>query len=340
MPNPKRLTRREFIKLSSAILLGIALTACGVAPTPTATPAPTKTPLPTNTPAPTATPIPTPTITPAPTEVKKRPEDLVRDYLRSIEEPGTVNEVNNGKFSYRVAYGKGLPFESMRIDKGVLARWYEYLMAGYVKYAIELGDQDAAVRHPNLAALFKTQFTSQQYDDVAHEAAMNEGFSTADLGIAKLSPVDKNGGGFPKEPQKLTGFDTTRLLREDFVRFQANLDENKIPYTIFTSNKDKSGGEQWIVFFNSKTGIMNVAYTVVSDPSYGTALQNYPKQDVEKAARGGLVWHSLFMTNFPFTRFLNRGASEFYTEFIEGKNSVSAVVWADWKPIVPPTPSK
>ncbi|MBI4738592.1 hypothetical protein HY772_03375 [Candidatus Woesearchaeota archaeon] len=64
---PTRLTRREFIKLSSATSLGIALSACGVAPTPSATLAPTNTPLPTNTLAPTATSTTTPTITPAPT---------------------------------------------------------------------------------------------------------------------------------------------------------------------------------------------------------------------------------------------------------------------------------
>lgn len=65
---PTRLTRREFIKLSSAILLCVVLAACGVAPTPTATLAPTNTPLPTNTLAPTSTPTITPTVTIAPSK--------------------------------------------------------------------------------------------------------------------------------------------------------------------------------------------------------------------------------------------------------------------------------
>ncbi len=60
---PTRLTRREFIKLSGATSLGIALSACGVAPTPTATLAPINAPLPTNTLAPTFTPKPTDSLT-------------------------------------------------------------------------------------------------------------------------------------------------------------------------------------------------------------------------------------------------------------------------------------
>ena len=80
MSNPKRLTRREFIKLSGTTSLGIALSACGVAPTPTATPAPTNTPLPTNTPAPTATLIPpttTPTLQPTATSTPKPTATLI-----------------------------------------------------------------------------------------------------------------------------------------------------------------------------------------------------------------------------------------------------------------------
>ncbi|MBI5712168.1 MAG: hypothetical protein HZC38_01900 [Chloroflexi bacterium] len=74
MPKPTRLTRREFIKLSGAILLCMALIACGAAPTPTAALVP-NTPLPTNIPAPTATLIPptsTPTLQPTSTPVPSR----------------------------------------------------------------------------------------------------------------------------------------------------------------------------------------------------------------------------------------------------------------------------
>jgi len=70
---PKKLTRRDFLKLSGAASLGLALSACGLAPTSTVTPAPTNTPLltatftptlsptSTNTPAPASTPTATPT---------------------------------------------------------------------------------------------------------------------------------------------------------------------------------------------------------------------------------------------------------------------------------------
>lgn len=59
----KNLTRRDFIRLCGTSSIGLALAACGVSPTPTATPAPTNTTLPTSTPLPTAT----LTNTPAPT---------------------------------------------------------------------------------------------------------------------------------------------------------------------------------------------------------------------------------------------------------------------------------
>jgi hypothetical protein len=78
MSHSKRLTRREFIKLSSATSLGVALSACGVAPTPTATPAPTNTPLPTNTPASTVTPLPTSTSSPTATLKPPTLADLAR----------------------------------------------------------------------------------------------------------------------------------------------------------------------------------------------------------------------------------------------------------------------
>lgn len=57
-----QLTRREFLKLSSAAALSATLAACGVNPTPT--PAPTNTPLATATSLPTATPFPTATVIP------------------------------------------------------------------------------------------------------------------------------------------------------------------------------------------------------------------------------------------------------------------------------------
>ncbi len=93
---PTRLTRREFIKLSGATSLGIALTACGGAPTSTATFAPTTTPLPTNTPVPTATPTitptatktPEPTATPQPTPEGPKVKTLIYDrgsFTGSIE---------------------------------------------------------------------------------------------------------------------------------------------------------------------------------------------------------------------------------------------------------------
>ena len=58
-----QLTRRDFIRLCGISSIGLALAACGVAPTPT--PAPTNTSAPTNAPLPTA--IPTLTNTPVPT---------------------------------------------------------------------------------------------------------------------------------------------------------------------------------------------------------------------------------------------------------------------------------
>jgi len=72
MKNPKRLSRRDFLKLSTAVSLALLLSACSPAPTPTPTPtaAPTATPtpLPTATLRPTATPTaaPTATLTPTP----------------------------------------------------------------------------------------------------------------------------------------------------------------------------------------------------------------------------------------------------------------------------------
>jgi endo-1,4-beta-xylanase len=66
-----QLTRRDFLKLCGASSFGLALAACGVAPTPTSTPTLTPTLAPTNTPLPTITQSPTATVTltqtPAPT---------------------------------------------------------------------------------------------------------------------------------------------------------------------------------------------------------------------------------------------------------------------------------
>jgi endo-1,4-beta-xylanase len=66
-----QLTRRDFLRLCGASSIGLALAACGVAPTPTSTPTLTPTPVPTNTPLPTNTQLPTATATltntPAPT---------------------------------------------------------------------------------------------------------------------------------------------------------------------------------------------------------------------------------------------------------------------------------
>jgi endo-1,4-beta-xylanase len=59
----KRLSRREFLKLSGASSLGLVLTACGIAPTPTAIPTPTNMPVPTGTSTPTNTLMPTQTST-------------------------------------------------------------------------------------------------------------------------------------------------------------------------------------------------------------------------------------------------------------------------------------
>lgn len=60
-----KLTRRDFLKLSGAASLGLALSACGIAPTPTS--APTNTLLSTHVLQPTATSTSTPTVTPSPT---------------------------------------------------------------------------------------------------------------------------------------------------------------------------------------------------------------------------------------------------------------------------------
>ena len=70
-PKPIPLSRRDFFKLSGTASLGLALSACGFTPTPTATHTLTNTPIHTNTSTPTNTPTPTPsaspTNTPSPT---------------------------------------------------------------------------------------------------------------------------------------------------------------------------------------------------------------------------------------------------------------------------------
>jgi len=63
--SPKRLSRRDFLKLSTAVSLALVLAACSPAPTPT--PTPTAMPTATHTPLPTATLLPTATPTAAPT---------------------------------------------------------------------------------------------------------------------------------------------------------------------------------------------------------------------------------------------------------------------------------
>jgi len=109
MKNPKSLplSRREFLKLSGTVSLGLALSACGFTPTPTAAPTFTNTPTLTNTPTPTAaptftntptltnTPTPTPSATPTitdiptptrtPTETATPRPPTLRDLADSLE---------------------------------------------------------------------------------------------------------------------------------------------------------------------------------------------------------------------------------------------------------------
>jgi len=64
--NP-RITRRDFIKVTGAIVVVVGIGGCGATdevPAPTNTPRPTNSPVPTNTPMPTDTPVPTQVLTP------------------------------------------------------------------------------------------------------------------------------------------------------------------------------------------------------------------------------------------------------------------------------------
>ena len=86
-----QLTRRDFLRLCGTSSVGLALAACGVAPTPTAAPAPTSTVAPTNTLFPTAITKPILTNTPAPTSTATatatatpRPPTL-RDFASKIK---------------------------------------------------------------------------------------------------------------------------------------------------------------------------------------------------------------------------------------------------------------
>jgi protein NrfC len=63
----REITRRDFIKVTGAIVIVAGIGGCGAtdeSPTPTNTPVPTNTPPPTNTPVPTGTPVPTQVLTP------------------------------------------------------------------------------------------------------------------------------------------------------------------------------------------------------------------------------------------------------------------------------------
>lgn len=99
MTHPKPISRRNFLKLSGTTSLGLALSACGFTPAPTATPTLTSTPLPTTTPTltPTATVTPTPTNTPTPTSTATPTKDdqllmLVERIPAHLDSRGEVDQ--------------------------------------------------------------------------------------------------------------------------------------------------------------------------------------------------------------------------------------------------------
>ena len=328
--------------LGALTIVSLLLAACA---TPT-----TEAPKPTDAPKETAVPptaVP-PTEAPKPTTVptkEKSPMEVVTAYLRSLEEPGTVNEAtihrpNGEKYgTLRYSIAKSGPLSRLQASPATYEKAFKAMMQMFAVAHIANGDAATVSRHPELQG--KT--TLKGYT-VAMALADSDAFlqksdyTTADLGWGETfgNKVTNINGGLPKD-KPLHGLDIVEMGVNDFAGLKTLLDSGKIPYSAVYSDLLKT---QWIVWHDGDTNIVRVAYfndinnhIFASDyvDDRATLEQNSP-QVIAHQPLNMLYW--LFMPRDP-GQF--RIGSTIGVAITLKDTSASFTVKPDW---VPPAPQK